>query len=174
MLRARLVSFNVLLVLAFILCLLPLTPVIESAATAPSPESFAIADDSQPQVTLLSQPVRIVDTRSGSGYLGAGQPLQGINSPRCYKLTERAGVPAEAKAVIVNLTAVGYTRDGWIAAYPYDPANTGVPSTSSVNYDTAENAIANFAIVKLGQGGQVCLTGSSPTNAIIDVSGYLR
>ena len=127
-----------------------------------------------PQIALLPAPRRVVDTRSGSSYLGAGQPLQGISSPRCYTLAGRVGVPADAQAVVVNLTAVGYTRDGWIAAYPYDPAKLGqVPATSSVNFDVQENAIANFAIVKLGQGGQVCLTGSVSTNAIVDVSGYL-
>ena len=123
------------------------------------------------QIVLLDSPQRIVDTRSSSGFQGAGAPLQNTSSPKSYQLAERGGVPAYAKGVITNVTAVGYTRDGWVAAYP---TGGSVPATSSVNFDTQENAIANTAIVRLGTGGKVNLVASAPTNAIIDVTGYLR
>ena len=129
------------------------------------------------QVTLLPQPVRVVDTRSGSGYQGAGQPLNGYSSYRRFTLAGNGGIPANATAVLVNLTAVGYPADGWLSAYP---ACTPWPATSNVNFDTVENAIANFAIVKLGVAadgtgcqGAIDVTGATGTNVIVDAVGYL-
>jgi hypothetical protein len=78
-------------------------------------------------------------------------------------------VPADAKGVIVNLTAVDHRSDGWIAVYPGPSA----PATSNVNYDTQENAIAGAAVVRLDSGGQLRLLSSAPTEAVIDVSAYL-
>jgi hypothetical protein len=127
--------------------------------------------DSAGVVTLLSQPARVVDTRAGSGYPGAGQAMLGYGSPRCFVVAGQGGVPADALGVIVNLTAIGYSEDGWLTLYPNGQA---VPATSSLNYDLIEYAIANTAIVRVGSSGQVCLVGSPGTNAILDVSGYLR
>ncbi len=128
---------------------------------------------SLPQTSLLDKPIRVVDTRANSGYLGAGAPLQGTSDPHCYTVAGagQGAIPSGVQGVIVNLTAVGYSSDGWLTAYP---AGGTVPATSSLNYDTSENAIANTAVVKVGTNGQICLLSSARTDAIVDISGYLK
>jgi hypothetical protein len=59
------------------------------------------------------------------------------------------------------------------------PAGQAAPSTSTVNFDTSEYAIANSAIVRLGPGGQVCASvgtlNAAPGGAqvILDAAGYV-
>lgn len=49
-----------------------------------------------------------------------------------------------------------------------------MPSTSTLNFDPRESAIANGAIVKLGTGGQVCVNaGNTSSNVTLDAVGYL-
>ena len=78
---------------------------------------------------------------------------------------------------MVNVTAVGYSTQGWLTVYPNGQS---VPATSTVNFDTSEYAMANGTIIRLGVGGQVCVNvgtlNAAPGNAqvILDVVGYLK
>jgi hypothetical protein len=120
------------------------------------------------QLPMLPSPQRLVDTRASGGAIGTGQS-------RCFTLAGVAGIPANATAVVLNLTAAGYTVPGWLTAYP---AGQAVPATSTLNFDTSEYAIANGAIIPLGTGGQLCVNvgtiGNQPgaSQVIIDVVGY--
>jgi hypothetical protein len=120
---------------------------------------------------LLPQPKRIVDTQPGSTYQGEGQPLLGLAHPLCYQVGGLAGVPADATGVLANLTVVGHSTDGWLTVFPYGNA---IPDTSSLNFDTAEYAIANMAVSPLGADGQLCAVAQPSTHLIIDVFGYVR
>ncbi|HEX8969706.1 MAG TPA: hypothetical protein VF937_17615, partial [Chloroflexota bacterium] len=121
------------------------------------------------QIALLPSPQRLADTRAGGGPLTTGQS-------RCFQVTGQAGIPSNALGVILNMTGVGQTAQGWLTVYPNGQP---VPATSTLNSDVNEYAIANGVIVSLGAGGQVCVNlgtingapGSS--NAILDVVGYL-
>lgn len=121
------------------------------------------------QLTMLPSPQRIADTRASGGAIGSG-------SSRCFNVGGQAGVPASANSAILNVTAVGYATPGWLTTYP---AGQMVPTTSSLNFDTSEYAMANGMIVRLGDGGQVCVNvgtiGGAPgaSNVILDVVGYL-
>jgi hypothetical protein len=59
------------------------------------------------------------------------------------------------------------------------PNGQSVPSTSTVNFDQSEYAIANGAIVRIGGNGQICANvgtvNSAPgsSNVVLDVSGYV-
>jgi outer membrane protein assembly factor BamB len=118
---------------------------------------------------MLASPQRVVDTRLNGG------PIQ-TGSSRCFSLAGVAGVPSNATGLVLNLTAVGFTTHGWVTGYP---AGTAVPTTSTLNFDTSEYAIANGAIVANGAGGQVCMNIGTPNNVpgssqtIIDLVGYL-
>jgi hypothetical protein len=127
------------------------------------------AAQQEPPLQLLSQPRRLVDTRAGSGYQGAGQPLTGFTQPRCFQIAGEGDVPFEAVGVVTNLTAVDFSVDGWITLFP---AGAAVPDTSNLNFDTVQNAVANMAMVPLGQNGQVCAVGQPGTSLILDVLGY--
>ncbi len=97
--------------------------------------------------------------------------MAGYETPRCYTLAGQGGVPGGATGVLVNLTAVNHPDDKWLTLYPNGQV---VPDTSNLNYDTSEYAIANSAVLKLGTDGKVCVVGSTNTDAIIDVTGYLQ
>jgi hypothetical protein len=122
------------------------------------------------QVQLLAQPARLVDTRAGTGFLGAGQSLFGYTTPNCYTLTGLAGIPSTAVGLLLNVTATQYPVDGFATVYP---GGTTPPATSNVNFTPTEPAIANGALVKVGTGGQVCAIGQSFTQLILDAVGYL-
>jgi len=111
-------------------------------------------------------PVRVLDTRD-TAPLPADQPL-------LVQVAGRAGVPTDAQAVLVSVTAVhctGATGGGFLRIYPADAA---LPDTSNVNYISPTTDVANFAIVKLAANGQLALySAGSPINALIDVVGYV-
>ena len=116
------------------------------------------------QVPMLSSPQRLVDTRTSGGPIGAGQS-------RCFQIAGLGGIPSNAGAVIVNVTAVGHSGNGWLTVFP---AGQAVPATSTVNFDSDEYAIANNAIVRVGGSGQVCVAaGNAASHAILDATGYV-
>jgi hypothetical protein len=119
-------------------------------------------------ITLLPQPRRLVDTQPGSGYPGAGQPLRGLTDPRCYQVAGQVGVPDDAVGVVANLTAVGHSVNGWITLFP---AGGAIPDTSNLNFDTDQYAVANLAMVPLGNSGQLCAVGQAGTHLLLDVIG---
>ena len=81
-----------------------------------------------------------------------------------------------AAAVVLNVAATGHTNNGWLSIYPNGEP---IPATSILNFDQSEYAVANSAIVRLGDEGQVCVsagmlnstTGSS--HALLDAVAYL-
>jgi hypothetical protein len=120
-------------------------------------------------VQLLAQPQRLVDSRTSGGAIASG-------TSRCFDIAGQGGIPSDAAAVALNVTAVGYAAPGWLTVYP---AGQPVPATSTLNFDTAEYAMANGAIVRVNDG-QVCVNvgtvGDAPgaSQVILDVVGYLR
>ena len=88
---------------------------------------------------------------------------------------ERAGrggsstVPANAMAVVLNVTAVSPTQQTFITAYP---TGEDRPLASNVN-PAKDDIVPNLATVKVGSGGNVTLYNAvGTTNAIVDVMGY--
>jgi hypothetical protein len=133
------------------------------AAASPMSDFFTPAVASQPIVPLGS-PVRLADTRVIGGPIAAA-------SSRCFPVGSLAGIPTDAAAAVLNVTAVSYTTNGFLTLYPNGQA---VPATSSIDFDSSENAIANGTIVKLGIGGQVCVyLGVTSSNVVLDALGYI-
>ncbi|HZM64906.1 MAG TPA: hypothetical protein VFC16_01235, partial [Nakamurella sp.] len=91
-----------------------------------------------------------------------------------FQVAGKAGVPTDAQAVLVSVTAVhsaGSTGVGNLRIYPADAA---LPNASNVNYISATTDVANFAIVKLAASGQLSLySDGSPIDALVDVVGYV-
>jgi hypothetical protein len=119
--------------------------------------------------TVVTQaPLRVLDTR-----IGAAPPLlQG--QPMVVKIGGQNGVPADAKAVLVSLTAAhvpGSSGVGNLRAYS---GSVGEPTTSNMNYVGAGTDVANMAIVPLASDGTITLaTEGSPISIVIDVLGYV-
>lgn len=115
----------------------------------------------------LSNPSRFLDTRNGIGRSGTTKPAAGSSID--LQITGVAGIPADALAVVMNVTATGTTGAGYITAYP---SGRGQPNASSVNIDSADETIANLVTVKIGNGGKVTLYTYEGAHLIADVAGY--
>ena len=84
-------------------------------------------------------------------------------------MTGRAGVPVGADAVVLNVTATGTEGAGYLTVWP---CGTVQPNASSLNF-AAGATVANAVVAKVGDGGNVCIYTSAPTQLIADTNGYL-
>ena len=88
------------------------------------------------------------------------------------QVTTKGGVPATgATTVVLNVTVVSPTRQGYVTLYPTGAAR---PLASSVNFNAGFIG-ANLVTVRLGTGGKVrFFNASGSTHVIADVMGYYR
>ena len=77
------------------------------------------------------------------------------------------GVPADASAVSLNITAVSPRTAGYLTAYP---CGGTMPVVSNLNF-VPDQTIASAAIVPVGVDGKVCVYQSSDTHVIVDLNG---
>ncbi len=112
-------------------------------------------------------PARLLDTRIG---LGAARDPVGPGGTLALTAVGRAGVPTDAKAVVVTLTGTHSTAPSFIAAWGDGPR----PGTSDLSL-TAGATVANLAVVPVSSAGQVQLyNAAGSTDLIADVLGYYR
>lgn len=107
-------------------------------------------------------PTRILDTRT------THLPVA-PNTKRIVQVAGKAGIPADASAVALNLTVTEPLSYGAVYAVPF---GGGVPQTSNVNYDEQET-VPNYVIVPI-KDGRIFLGTEGPGAAhlIADVAGY--
>ena len=110
-------------------------------------------------------PVRVLDTRDGTGTAPGKVADGGLVR---LVLTAANGVPANATAVMLNLTATEPVGPGYATAYPCDIPR---PLASNVNYAIGETA-ANLVQVRLASDGSVCLFTQRSSHLIVDLAGY--
>lgn len=111
-------------------------------------------------------PVRILDTRTGLG-TSAGLPARGTSIT--IPIRGRHGVPTDATAVAVQLTATEGTGTGYVSLIP---GGTQAGFTSNLNLDTDGETIANSAIVPIGVDGSITLYTNAASHAIVDLAGW--
>jgi hypothetical protein len=90
---------------------------------------------------------------------------------RAFQIRGNCGVPATAKAAVVNLVAVAPAGPGFLAAYA---AGTPYPGTAALNFDPSQGVLANGAVVPLGTAANdlTITAGVSGTHLVLDVFGY--
>jgi uncharacterized delta-60 repeat protein len=112
-------------------------------------------------------PKRILDTRSGLN--SADTPI-GAAASRVVQVSGRGRVPVGAKAVVLNVTAVNPTVNGFLTIYP---ANlTSRPLASNLNF-TPGRTVPNSVIVQLSPTGAVRVYNSGgTTDVLFDVAGW--
>lgn len=111
-------------------------------------------------------PERILDTRDGTG--GITGPIAAGGSFE-LQVTGKAGIPADATAVVMNVTATEGTRPTFITVWP---AGAERPTASNVNPAPGES-VPNLVTVKLGDGGRLAFFNYDGTMQLIaDVAGY--
>lgn len=114
-------------------------------------------------------PCRVLDTRTAGGPLVSGVP-------RTLAVTGLCGVPADAVAVAINITALTPPSNGRITIFP---GGAALPATSSINFATG-NTLANNGIVALAAdlsgllGAQSFLSGGGQVDFTVDVVGYFK
>lgn len=123
----------------------------------------SLASGAAAQLYLVT-PCRVVDTRGGT----PAEP----NTVTLVQVTGLCGIPAGARSVVMNVTAVAPFSSGFFTVYP----GTGAPppATSTVSYRTARTR-ANNTIMRLSTEGRVGVYNGGPTvHFLIDVTGYFQ
>lgn len=111
-------------------------------------------------------PSRIVDTRTGLGDIG-GRFAAGDS--RSIQIAGVAGVPADARSVVLNITAAGPRGVGYVTAHPDGEPR---PNASNLNLNPGQDR-PNLAVVRLGTNGRIRLAvAETSTDLIVDVFGY--
>lgn len=107
-------------------------------------------------------PTRLLDTRGG------GQPVTG--TPRPARVAgSGTPVPANASAVVLNVTVVRPTDAGHLTLWP---SGTTRPTASNLNFTRGETR-ANLAVVPTGAGGSVDLAvAGGGAHVVLDVVGW--
>lgn len=113
-------------------------------------------------------PVRIWDTRPAPENVGLLGKL-GHSTFKSITVAGINGVPADAKAVVVNITGVTPSYSTYLTAWP-----TGVtrPTASNLNL-TPGSIIPNLAVVKVGAGGKISIyNNAGSTDVVVDIVGW--
>lgn len=106
-------------------------------------------------------PTRLLDTRTTGGPIGAG-------ATRTLHIT---GVPADVRAVALNVTVTDPTTAGFLTVFPSQGSQ---PTSSNLNF-TAGETVANQVIVPVGPDGSIELFNKNgTTDAIVDLAGYYQ
>jgi len=146
---------------------------VTGAGMVPWSSSFSVRGSQEPPtvapVPLVDSlrfvpvtPARLLDTRPTGASLG---PASRIDVP----VVGRAGIPADARAVAVNVTAVHSSGLTHVRAWP---AGAPVPNASVTNTDPQRTSAAT-TIVGVGGEGRISLwNASGSTHLLVDVTGY--
>ena len=118
-------------------------------------------------------PCRLMDTRGPAGPWGAPR-LQG-GSVRVFPASGVCGIPPEAEALSINVTAADPTTTGHLRVYQ---GGGQIPSTSLLNFQPGLNRANNAIIPLAGFPRSLGVFGGfapgEGVNVVIDVNGYFR
>jgi hypothetical protein len=107
-------------------------------------------------------PARLLDTRSTGGPVGPDQT-------RSLHVAGVGGVPADATAVVLNVTVADGTADSFLAVFP---GGTARPGVSNLNFG-AGKIVQNQVVVPVGADGDIDFYNlAGNVDVIADVFGY--
>jgi hypothetical protein len=126
---------------------------------------FATGADYTPRV-----PARILDTRpDGTTIDGQGRSETLIPGLIALQVTDRAGVPSTATAVVLNVTVVAPTENSFATVWPHGSAT---PNASNLNFEVGRN-VANLAVAAIGTEGKVDIQyAAGKAYVLADVVGW--
>jgi hypothetical protein len=123
-------------------------------------------------VLVPVSPARLLDTRpnsatvdglfQGVGRLGPGQALK-------LGVAGRGGVPANATAVVMNITAIDPTAATFLTLWPFGQPQ---PLASSLNPTPGQPPTPNLVTIGLGGGAVNIYNLSGSVDIVADVTGY--
>ncbi|MEJ7763943.1 MAG: glycosyltransferase [Acidimicrobiales bacterium] len=144
-------------------------PVTEVANPAPTPSSRVVA----------LPPVRVLDTRDGSGLVDAPEGPVGCDGVVVLRLAGFATVPPDAVGVICTVTVLEASYDGFLTVYPTDGSSG--EAFPHVHFSADGRPVSNTVVsaLGLGRGRGRCSLHLAPGPAgagaqlLVDVTGYL-
>lgn len=114
-------------------------------------------------------PVRVLDTRDGTGVAGQHRGPLGAGQVTELLVTGVGGIPATGVgAVVLNVTATEAPGNGYITTYPCGEAR---PTASNLNFTHGVD-VPNQVTVKVGANGKVCFFASSDVQLVADLFGW--
>ncbi|MGE3445396.1 MAG: hypothetical protein AB7L13_22395 [Acidimicrobiia bacterium] len=109
------------------------------------------------------EPTRVADTRvDGTGRLAAQQE-------RSIAIAGRAGVPNDATAVVMTVTAANPGAAGYVVVWPDGRAR---PATSTLNMPGPGVSVPNLVLSGLGNGA-IRVASMVATDVVVDVVGFV-
>ena len=105
-------------------------------------------------------PCRLVDTRNAS-------PLA-ANVRTSFPAAGQCGIPADARALAVNVTAVSPSATGHLVVFP---SGAPLPVASTVSFRAGQDR-GSASTVALGVAGEIDAVSLSATHLVVDVTGY--
>jgi hypothetical protein len=121
---------------------------------------------------LLATPTRVYDSRANTlPAVDPKTPLTNLVSRTIDCKANSSGVPAGARGVLLNVTVIAISPNGFLAV---TPGGAGFTGTSTLNWSAAGAVIANSATSACGTAATIDVTagGGGTTDVIVDVFGY--
>lgn len=114
-------------------------------------------------------PVRVLETRAGQPGSGPAVRTQ-VPAGGTVKVPVAGvhSVPADARAVSLNMTAVAGPTAGFLTLFP---CGQNLPTASNLNFAPGQ-VVANSAISGVGQDGAVCVFSSQAADVVVDLNGW--
>ncbi|MGH9291178.1 MAG: Ig domain-containing protein, partial [Acidimicrobiales bacterium] len=151
-----------------------LTATNSAGSTASSPITITVVSPTPIPYSPVP-PTRICDTRpsnpshlSGEAAQCNGHTIRAKRTLTVKVAGEGFGVPAGAKAVVMNVTVVNPAGPGYLTLWPSGEPR---PRASDVNYTSGE-VTANLTEVGLGHG-EIDIYSLERTGVVVDVEGYV-
>ena len=110
-------------------------------------------------------PCRLVDTRGGGGEWGA--PALAPNVTRTFGAAGRCGVPAGAKSVVANVSALQAARPGTLRLFA-----AGAGADTGLRLDFRVRGRLDGARVPLSAAGAFAARSTRSVQLVVDVTGY--
>lgn len=140
--------------------------VVDVGGTAPLASAYTATVPQRFMETRVGAPFTTIDGQ----FQGAGQLTGGTITQLQVTGRGTPEVPADAAAVVLNVTAVTPPANGWVTVFPCgDPQ----PTASNLNFIPGRS-VPNSVLVGVGTGGKVCIYNSSASHLIVDVVGVLE
>ena len=149
------------------------TASIADAAGQPTTWAKGALDAALPPDVGLTPivPARLLDTRTTEVTVdGLAQGL-GLRAPEEVtelQVTGRAGVPADARAAVLDVTVTEPAAAGFVTVWP---CGRPLPLAASANYLRA-TTVSNTVVSELGAGGKVCLFTKAAAHLVVDITGF--
>lgn len=153
---------------------------VTDASSQTAMATLPIGVFAQPGVYVPLTPVRICDTRPNNPSNLSGNAAQcragttgrtlAAGGTLTFDVAGDFGVPASnVTAAVLNVATVNSKAAGHFTLYP---AGQSRPTASNLNFVTGQ-VVPNLAEVGVGAGGAVSLYSSAPSDAVIDLEGYV-